>query len=181
MGITDLLCRALQSKSIDILNAMDLVATTKELLQSLRDDGFDVLLHYVISVCEKNGITVSDMSARYMDEFRSVRQSDDISVEHHYHYDVFNSAIDFQLEELQYRFNDHAVELLRLSSSLEPKNILVCLTRSRFVHLQVPFILLILVNKICTIFNSNLIITRLMWLNMLNFRVCLLFLSYVYN
>ncbi|KAK1388607.1 Repressor of the inhibitor of the protein kinase-like protein [Heracleum sosnowskyi] len=48
MGITDLLCRALQSKSIDILNAMDLVATTKELLQSLRDDGFDVLLHYVI-------------------------------------------------------------------------------------------------------------------------------------
>ncbi|KAK1389879.1 zinc finger MYM-type protein 1-like [Heracleum sosnowskyi] len=122
MGITDLLCRALQSKSIDILNAMDLVATTKELLQSLRDDGFDVLLHYVISVCEKNGITVPDMSARYMDEFRSVRQSDDISVEHHYHYDVFNSAIDFQLEELQYRFNDHVVELLRLSSSLEPKN-----------------------------------------------------------
>ncbi|XP_074321977.1 uncharacterized protein LOC141659119 [Apium graveolens] len=29
MGLTDLLCRALQSKSIDILNAMDLVATTK--------------------------------------------------------------------------------------------------------------------------------------------------------
>ena len=36
MGITDLLCRALQTKSIDILNDMDLVATTKELLHSLR-------------------------------------------------------------------------------------------------------------------------------------------------
>lgn len=122
MGITDLLFRALQSKSIDILNAMDLVATTKELLQSLRDEGFDVLLHYVISVCEKFEINVPDMSARYMDGIRSVRQRDDISVEHHYHYDVFNSDIDFQLEELQYMFNDNAVELLRLSLSLEPKN-----------------------------------------------------------
>ena len=122
MGITDLLCRALQTKSIDILNAMDLVATTKELLQSLRDEGFDVLLGYVISVCEQYAIDVPEMSARYMDGIRSVRQRDDISVEHHYHYDVFNSAIDFQLEELHYRFNDNAVELLRLSSSLEPRN-----------------------------------------------------------
>ncbi|KAL8097414.1 hypothetical protein AgCh_030517 [Apium graveolens] len=47
---------------------------------------------------------------------------DDKSVEHHYHYDVFNSAIDFQLEELHYRFNDETVQLLRLSTSLEPKN-----------------------------------------------------------
>nr|XP_017221579.1 PREDICTED: zinc finger MYM-type protein 1-like [Daucus carota subsp. sativus] len=122
MGITDLLCRALQSKSIDILNAMDLVATTKELLQSLRDEGFDILLDYVMSVCEKYDIDIPDMNARYMDGIRSVRQRDNISVEHHYHYDVFNSAIDFQLEELHYRFNDDAVQLLRLSTSLEPKN-----------------------------------------------------------
>jgi hypothetical protein len=44
MGITDLLCRALQQKSLDILNAMDLVSTTKALLQTLRDAGFDLLL-----------------------------------------------------------------------------------------------------------------------------------------
>ena len=101
---------------------MDLVTTTKKFLQSLRDEGFDVLLGYVISVCEQYAIDVPEMSARYMDGIRSVRQRDDISVEHHYHYDVFNSAIDFQLEELYYRFNDNAVELLRLSSSLEPRN-----------------------------------------------------------
>ena len=41
MGITDMLCWALQNKSIDILNAMDLVGTTKELVQTLRDNGFD--------------------------------------------------------------------------------------------------------------------------------------------
>ncbi|XP_074328059.1 uncharacterized protein LOC141665970 [Apium graveolens] len=75
MGLTNLLCRALQSKSINILNAMDLVATTKELLQSLRDEGFHIFLDYVTS-----------------------------------------------LEELHYRFNDEVVQLLRLSTSLEPKN-----------------------------------------------------------
>jgi len=32
IGITDLLCRALQQKSFDILNAMDFVSTIKTLL-----------------------------------------------------------------------------------------------------------------------------------------------------
>jgi len=32
IGITNLLCRALQQKSLDILNTMDLVSTTKTLL-----------------------------------------------------------------------------------------------------------------------------------------------------
>ncbi|KAK1621256.1 hypothetical protein QYE76_026773 [Lolium multiflorum] len=39
MGITDLLCKKLQQKSQDIVNAMHDVATTKELIQKLRDDG----------------------------------------------------------------------------------------------------------------------------------------------
>ncbi|XP_074337328.1 uncharacterized protein LOC141674522 [Apium graveolens] len=101
---------------------MDLVASIKELLQSLRDDGFDVLLDYITSVCVKHKINIQDMNARYMDGIRSVRQINDKSVEHHYRYDVFNSVIDFQLEELHYRFNDEAVQLLRLRTSLEPKN-----------------------------------------------------------
>ncbi|XP_074321978.1 uncharacterized protein LOC141659120 [Apium graveolens] len=75
-----------------------------------------------MSVCVKHKIDIPDMNARYMDDIRSVRQIDDISVEHHYHYDIFNSTIDFQLEELHYRFNDDVVQLLRLSTSLEPKN-----------------------------------------------------------
>eukprot|EP00258_Populus_trichocarpa_P034057 XP_024450076.1 zinc finger MYM-type protein 1 [Populus trichocarpa] len=39
MGITDVLCQALQQKSQDILNVMHLVTTTKTLIQKLRDDG----------------------------------------------------------------------------------------------------------------------------------------------
>lgn len=44
MEITDSLCQALQRKSQDILNAMHLVSSTKDLLQNLRDNGWETLL-----------------------------------------------------------------------------------------------------------------------------------------
>ncbi|XP_020272615.1 zinc finger MYM-type protein 1-like [Asparagus officinalis] len=47
MGITDFLCQTLQRKSQDISNAMELVASTKRLLQELRDDKWDNLLEKV--------------------------------------------------------------------------------------------------------------------------------------
>jgi len=45
MGIIYLFCRVLQQKSLDILNTMDLVSTTKALLWTLRDAKFDLFLH----------------------------------------------------------------------------------------------------------------------------------------
>jgi hypothetical protein len=45
-----------------------------------------------------------------------------MTVYQHYHYDIFNSIIDFQLEELNSRFSDGTVELLVLSSVLEPND-----------------------------------------------------------
>ncbi|XP_042412603.1 uncharacterized protein LOC122001761 [Zingiber officinale] len=122
MGITDLLCRALQHKSLDIINAMDLVSTTKALLLTLRNDGFDILLSYVKSFCTRLDIDIPDMSAHYKHSSRSCRQKDTITVEHHFHYDIFNTTIDFQLEELNSRFSDETVELLMLSSALDPKD-----------------------------------------------------------
>ncbi|GFZ13169.1 hypothetical protein Acr_23g0015540 [Actinidia rufa] len=65
MGITDLLCRASQHKSLDILNTMDLVSTTKALLQTLRQDGFNTLLMHVGSVCTQYDIEMPMMDARY--------------------------------------------------------------------------------------------------------------------
>ncbi|XP_052309185.1 uncharacterized protein LOC18099636 [Populus trichocarpa] len=65
MGITDLLCRALKQKSLDILNVMDLVSTTKALLQTLRDAGFDLLLANVQFVCTKYEIEIPHMNASY--------------------------------------------------------------------------------------------------------------------
>ncbi|XP_028112903.1 zinc finger MYM-type protein 1-like [Camellia sinensis] len=52
LEITDLLCQALQCRSQDILNAMNLVSSTKALLQKFRDDKWDALLANVQSFCE---------------------------------------------------------------------------------------------------------------------------------
>ena len=53
---------------------------------------------------------------------RSCQQKDPITVEHHYHFDIFNTIIDLQLAEINNRFNEGTMELLILSSALEPKD-----------------------------------------------------------
>jgi hypothetical protein len=45
-----------------------------------------------------------------------------VTVYQNYHYDIFNSTIDFQLEELNSTFSDGILELFVLSCALEPKD-----------------------------------------------------------
>ncbi|TYH12885.1 hypothetical protein ES288_A06G101500v1 [Gossypium darwinii] len=105
LGITDNLCQSVQRRSQDILNAMSLVLTTKDLIQKLRDDGWNELLKNVISFCE-----TSDPNKK-----------EDVTVEHHYRVDIFFATIDTQLQELKSRFNENVVELLTLTTALDPK------------------------------------------------------------
>jgi len=121
MGITDVLCQALQQKSQDILNVIHLVPVAKKLIQKLRDDDWDKLLDDVVSFSKKFEIDITDLSARYI-EGRCRNQRNHITVEHHYHFDIFNATIDFQLQELNCRFRERAVKLLTLSSALDPND-----------------------------------------------------------
>jgi len=116
------LCQALQQKSQDILNAMHLVTTTKTLIQKLRDDGWETLLEEVISFCKHQDIEVPDMDACFSSVGRSRRKTKSITVEHHYRVDIFTAIIDQQLQELNNRFNEQAIELLKLSTTLDLKN-----------------------------------------------------------
>ena len=52
---------------------------------------------------------------------RACHQDSDITIEHHYKVDIFNIVIDSQLQELNNKFNENKVELLILSSALDPK------------------------------------------------------------
>ncbi|CAD6334555.1 unnamed protein product [Miscanthus lutarioriparius] len=138
MGITDLLCKKLQQKTQDIVNVMDDVATTKKLIQSLSDRGWSALLNDVTSFCIKQGIQVPNMNAFYADYIRS-RAENELSVEHHYKYDIFTVAIDQQLHELNSRFSEQATELLVLCTSLDPRDSFrsfkiddICLLASKF-------------------------------------------------
>ncbi|XP_029128873.1 uncharacterized protein LOC114916403 [Cajanus cajan] len=122
MGITDVLCQALQQQSQDVVNAMHLVRSTKTLIQNLRE-GWDKLLKNVTSFCEKHDIEVPQLSASYVArQGRSRHQKDHITVKHYLRVKIFFVLIDKQLHELNCRFNDQAMELLTLSSTLVPKD-----------------------------------------------------------
>ncbi|PRQ51924.1 putative HAT dimerization domain, ribonuclease H-like domain-containing protein [Rosa chinensis] len=121
MGITNGLCQALQQKNQDILNAMHLVSDTKALIQKFREDGWENFLGKVISFSNKYEIDIPDLNAPYF-EGRSRRRKRDVTLEHHFHVDIFVAAIDVQLQELNCRFGESAMELLTLGSALEPKN-----------------------------------------------------------
>ncbi|XP_057723623.1 uncharacterized protein LOC130939543 [Arachis stenosperma] len=121
MGITNVLCQALQQQSQDILNAMHIVSTSKLLLQQLRDGGWCNFLVNVKYFSEKHEIKVPNMSAQYIfGRGRSHQPS--VTVEHHYRIDVFLATIDSQIQELNSRFNEQTIELLALSCALDPKD-----------------------------------------------------------
>jgi hypothetical protein len=121
MGITNVLCQALQQKFQDILNAIHLVSNAKKLIQKLRDDGWDNLLENIVSFSKKSEINISDLSARYI-QGRGRNQKNHITMEYLYHFDIFNTTIDFQLQNLDSRFGEKEKEFLTLSSTLNPKD-----------------------------------------------------------
>ncbi|XP_025627819.1 uncharacterized protein [Arachis hypogaea] len=87
------LCQALQRKNQDILNALTLVSTTKTLIQRMRESSWEAFIKEVILFCEKHEVEVPDMNALHI-----------------------------LLQELNERFNDNMVELLTLSSTLDPRD-----------------------------------------------------------
>ena len=104
----------------DIINAMNLVSCTKTLLQNMRHDDWDAFLINVESFCKTNDTDILKMSVTYkVWGGRSCQQQDPITVEHYYRIDIFSVVIDFQLLELNNRFSEGAVEILRLSSTLD--------------------------------------------------------------
>ncbi|XP_022847549.1 uncharacterized protein LOC111370072 [Olea europaea var. sylvestris] len=70
--------------------------------------------------CSKHDIEIPNQESLY--KVGPCRPRDQITTEHHYHFDVFNEAIDFILIKLNTRFNDTSVELLTLGAALDPKN-----------------------------------------------------------
>ncbi|XP_015953224.1 uncharacterized protein LOC107477682 [Arachis duranensis] len=117
------LCQALQRKYQDMLNALTLVSTTKTLIQKMRESSWEAFLKEVILFCEKHEVEVPDMNALHIPRRGRTRKIvDQISVEYHYRVNLFFAVIDTQLQELNGIFNDNMVELLTLSSTLDPRD-----------------------------------------------------------
>ncbi|XP_028071281.1 zinc finger MYM-type protein 1-like [Camellia sinensis] len=121
--INDDICQASQRKSQDILNAMHLLSTTKELVQKYREDGWIPLLENVQLFCEKYDIDIPNMSARYTsDKGHACHQRDHTTIEHHFRVDIFTIICDSQLQELNNRFKEDVMEFLILSFALDPRD-----------------------------------------------------------
>jgi hypothetical protein len=76
----------------------------------------------VTSFCKHQDIEVPDMDACFSSVGRSRRKTKSITVEHYYRVDIFIVIIDQQLQELNNIINEHAIELLKLSTTLDPRN-----------------------------------------------------------
>ena len=110
-------------KSLDILNALNLVSTTKALIQTRRDEGWTAFIENVKSFCERYEIDIPDLSSQYIvGRGRSLPQRANVTLEHHYRIDIFIAAIDSQLHELDSRFCEQTMELLFLNAALDPKD-----------------------------------------------------------
>ncbi|XP_026417381.1 uncharacterized protein LOC113312862 [Papaver somniferum] len=71
-----------------------------------------------------NQIDTPDLNANHVPLVRGVEaryHSSTFTIMQHYRVDIFNAAIDSHLEELKSRFNEEEIELLILSSALDPR------------------------------------------------------------
>ena len=74
------------------------------------------------SFCKHQDIEVLDMDVCFSSMGRSRRKTKSVTVVHHYQVDIFTAIIDQQLQELNNRFNEQAIKLLKLSTTLDPRN-----------------------------------------------------------
>ncbi|XP_071728488.1 uncharacterized protein [Rutidosis leptorrhynchoides] len=111
--------KALQRKDQDILEAVQLVESTKEKLQELRINGFELFLTKVSSFCEEHGIRILNMNE---DCINSRRQREKITNQYYYEIECFNTVLDMQIQEFGDRFNEASTELLSCMSALNPRD-----------------------------------------------------------
>ncbi|XP_047252175.1 uncharacterized protein LOC124887050 [Capsicum annuum] len=104
-----------------IINAMGLVALTKQRLQNMRDGEFESLIDDVSLFCGKYDIMIPEKDANYFPG-KSKRKAIDITYSHHLRVEIFYAVIDLHLDELNNRFNAISTDLLLGLTGLNPVN-----------------------------------------------------------
>ena len=93
LGFTAYLSLALQQKDQDILNAMSLVESTKQELQKLKDDGWELLMAKVCYFCNKHDAEILIMEEDFVDPRRR-RKRTNITNMHQYKVNCFCTVLD---------------------------------------------------------------------------------------
>ncbi|XP_015165477.1 uncharacterized protein [Solanum tuberosum] len=105
----------------DIANIMLLVKAAKRRLQELREnEKQDLFVVEVSTFCIKYNILVPNFDESYVNSGRSRHKSVDYTIFHHYRAEVFCKIIDWQLQELNDRFNEVTPKFLYGVACLNP-------------------------------------------------------------
>nr|XP_009597886.1 zinc finger MYM-type protein 1-like [Nicotiana tomentosiformis] len=121
LGITNELNTSLQKKKEqDIANAILLVEVAKKRLQKLREEECNSLIDKVSAFCVKYNILIPNFDDFYVNAGRSRRKVTDYTILHHYRVDIFFKIIDWQVQELNARFNEVTTNLLVGVACLNP-------------------------------------------------------------
>ncbi|KAH7668712.1 Ribonuclease H-like protein [Dioscorea alata] len=105
LGLTNDLSNALQHQNI--INAMGLIVTVKELMQDLRENGW---------------VPIPNMEDSIPVRGRSRRGGKLVTYYHHYHAEIFIAVIDLLNAEMNNRFSETSTGLLRCIACLDPRN-----------------------------------------------------------
>ncbi|XP_047947406.1 zinc finger MYM-type protein 1-like [Salvia hispanica] len=135
LAITNELSLALQRKDQDIVNAMALVEVAKQHLQDMRDEGWESLISEVSIFSEKNDIEILDMKDMYKPPGRARRKGVVLTNLNYFRFELFNGVIDWQLQELNNRFNEANTNLLLCVSCLSPKSSFAAFNKSKLIQL----------------------------------------------
>ncbi|XP_070006327.1 uncharacterized protein [Nicotiana sylvestris] len=100
----------------------NVLVITNELNASLelRGEGWDPLIDKVSAFCIKHDIVIPNFDEFYVNSRRSRRKVTEHTISHHYRVNVFIKIIDWQLHELNERFNEETTDLLMGVVCLNP-------------------------------------------------------------
>ncbi|XP_055814477.1 uncharacterized protein LOC129884154 [Solanum dulcamara] len=112
LAIINELNKCLQKKEKDIANATLLVEVAKRRLQVLRDDEWDSLIAKVSTFCSKHDVLIPKFEEPCVSSLKSRRNLANYTILHHYRVEVFCNIIDWQLQELNDRFDEVTTDLL---------------------------------------------------------------------
>ncbi|XP_042041214.1 zinc finger MYM-type protein 1-like [Salvia splendens] len=135
LGITNQLSLALQRKDQDIVNVMDLVRVAKQHLPDMQDEGWESLLSEISAFSMKNDIDIINMDDKYVTPGRPQRKGEVLTNLNYFRFELFNSIIDWQLQELNNRFNEVNTHLLLCVACLSPKDSFAAFDKSKLIEL----------------------------------------------
>ena len=114
---------------------MKLVRLSKQQLGDLKNNEYESFMSEVSLFCSNQNIETSNMEDRCIAQEQSRHKADKTTNMHHFYIGIFNTVIDWQLNELHDRFNVANTKLLLCIICFDPSNGFVAFDKQKLIRL----------------------------------------------